>query len=41
MRSFRLSGGTTASQTSELETDEDSEEEDNNDSSATVGEEIA
>ena len=41
MRSFRLSGGTTVSQTSELVTDEDNEEEDNNDSPSTVGEEIA
>jgi len=41
MRSFRLSGGTTLSQTSKLVTDEGSEEEDNNDSSATVREEIA
>ena len=40
MRSFRLSGGTTVSQTSELGADEDNEEEDNNDSPFTVREEI-
>ena len=41
IRSFRLSGGTTVSQTSELVADKDNEEEDNNDSPSTVGEEIA
>ena len=41
VRSIRLSGRTTISQISELAADEDIKEEDNNDSSFTVGEEMA